>query len=418
MILSSQDEVEFLILILEIGLVIITSLVIAKVLGSRGIPKVLGFIMSGIVLQFISMSGFPSHPPDIMVYIITNTSLGFIGYSIGAHLDFRKLKDESWRLIIILLGESLGAFTLVFLAILIFFQDLPLALLLGSIAIATAPASTAEVLGEYKARGPLSQIILFIIAFDDILAILFFNIALNISTLSFMADSTFNFIDILLDVSFEFLGSIILGVSLALIIRLTPSFEEMRSSASESAEYVFPSILICISIAGLLHFSIILSCIVFGLVLSNLAPCECENNQLCILGVERLSGPLIALFFILVGFEMNFSLIFQSTIVIILLYFFSRALGKMIGSFSTAKIANISDTVTNYLPISLLTQAGVALGLAALAYSQLLSLNIPEATKTAEILLDVLAVSVLLAEIVGPILVKIAITRAGEVNTS
>jgi Kef-type K+ transport system membrane component KefB len=412
MLQVSNNEASILILVLEIGSVIIFSIIVAQVLGKRGIPQVLGLIFAGIVLQFLTeATGFPSPPTPELHYIITTGALGFIGYSIGAHLDLNRLKQESWGLILLLIGEAFGAFLVVTFIVGVLFQDILLALLLGSIAMATAPASTSEVIREYKSSGPLSQTILFIIAFDDILAILFFNISISFSK-SVFTGLGLSLVDILIPIIFELGGSIILGTILAAVI---VPFRIDNMSAGKSAEVVFPVILICIALAGLLELSVILSCITFGLVLSNLVQCE---NKVCIMSVDRLSTPLIALFFILIGFEMELAELFTGTMVIILIYFFARILGKSVGSYSTARIAKMPETVKNNIPFSLLTQAGVAVGLAALAYSNLLSLNVPAATTTAIILLDIITVSVLMAEIVGPLLLKYALRKAGEINVT
>ncbi len=406
---NAFNEAPLLIFIFEIGAVIIISLVFAKVLGKRGVPQVLGLIFGGLLLQFLSFyTGFPSPPTEELHYVITTGALGFIGYSIGAHLDLRKLRDASWGLPLILVGEAVGAFIVVTIVISIFFNDFLLAILLGSIAMATAPASTSEVIREYNSHGSLSQTILFIIAFDDVLAIIFFNIALSYSESTYSAISL-SLIELLLPIIIELVGSVALGIILALVMR---PFHIEGVEAYQSAEFVFPSILICIALAGLLHLSVILSCIIFGLLLSTMAKCE---NKSCVMGVERLAVPIIALFFILVGFEMDLTLLITPTIVGILIYFIARAIGKSIGAYGTAAISNSPSKVTNNLPFALLTQAGVALGLAAYAFTRLRAVG---ADNMAFLLLDIIAVSVLIAEIVGPLLLKKALFRAGEIKDS
>lgn len=420
MILETIDESLLLIAILEIGAVIIFSLAIAKVLGKRGIPQVLGLIFAGIVIQGVSLiTTFPSPPTPELHYIITTGALGFIGYSIGAHLDLRKLREASWGLPLILIGESLGSFIIVTILVFMFAivfvtsllpqQILILAVLLGSISMATAPASTSEVIKEYRAYGSLSQTILFVIAFDDILAIIFFSISLVVAE-SALSGTTLSIIDIFQPIFIEVVGSVALGIILGLIMK---PFHIEGIEAYQSAEFVFPSVLICISLAGLLHFSVILSCIIFGLALSTMARCENKN---CVRGVERLSGPIIALFFILVGFEMNLGLLLTDLIMIILAYFFARAIGKSLGAFTTSHVSKMPSKVTRYLPFTLLTQAGVALGLAAFAYSRLFELNIQAAEEIAILILDIIAVSVLIAEVVGPLVLKRALVNAGEIK--
>jgi len=407
LITSTFNEAPLLILVFEIGAVIIISLVFAKVLGKRGVPQVLGLIFGGLLLQFLTFyTGFPSPPTEEIHYIITTGALGFIGFRIGAHLDLRKLRDASWGLPLILVGEAFGAFIIVTLVISIIFNDFLLGILLGSISMATAPASTSEVIREYNSHGSLSQTILFIIAFDDILAIIFFNIALSYSE-SIYSAVNLSLLELFSPIIIELVGSVVLGIILALLMK---PFHIEGVEAYQSAEFVFPSVLICIALASLLHLSVILSCIIFGLALSTMARCE---NKSCVMGVERLAVPIIALFFILVGFEMDLTLLITPTIVGILIYFIARALGKSIGAYSTAAISKSPLKVTRNLPFALLTQAGVALGLAAYAYTRLLVVG---AKDIAFLLLDIIAVSVLLAEVIGPLLLKKALIRAGEIR--
>jgi Kef-type K+ transport system membrane component KefB len=403
---------EALIFLFEIGTVIIFSLVVAKVLSKRGIPQVLGLIFGGFFLQFltfftssISTITFPTPPDPLLHYIITTAALGFIGYSIGAHLDIRKLKDASWGLVLILLGNTIGTLIIVTLAISLILQDFIIGILLGTIAMATAPASTAEVIREYKSHGSLSQTILFLIAFDDILTIIFFSIAISFAE-SVYSGINLSLIKILTPLIIEIGGSIILGIILALMMK---PFHIEGVEAYQSAEFVFPSALICISLAGLLHFSVILSCIVFGLTLSTMARCE---NRECVRGVEQLSVPIIALFFILVGYEMDLSLLLTPIFAIILLYVITRVIGKSFGSYFPAYLSNMPAKVTNNIPLALLSQAGVALGLAALTYTRLITIGKDEA---AILILDIVAVGVLVAEIIGPLLLKLALKRSGEI---
>ncbi|MFX0013001.1 MAG: cation:proton antiporter [Promethearchaeota archaeon] len=403
---------EALIFIFEIGTVIIFSLIVAKVLSRRGIPQVLGLIFGGFFLQFltfftssVSIVTFPTPPSPLIHYIVTTAALGFIGYSIGAHLDPWKLRDASWGLVLILLGNTLGTFIIVSLAIGLILQDFLIGIILGTIAMATAPASTAEVIREYKSHGSLSQTILFLIAFDDILTIIFFSVALSFSE-SMYSGTTLSLIEISIPLIIEIGGSVLVGIILALIMK---PFHIEGVEAYQSAEFVFPSVLICISLAGLLHLSVILSCIVFGLTLSMMARCE---NKECVRGVERLSVPIIALFFILVGYEMDLSLLVTPILIIILLYFIMRTIGKTVGSYGAAYIAKMPAKVTNNIPFALLAQAGVALGLAALAYTRLVAIGMVE---TAILILDIVAVNVLIAEILGPLLLKQALKRSGEI---
>ncbi len=288
---ASINEIELLIIILEIGIAIIVSLIAAKYLGNRGIPEVLGLIFGGIILQFMSSTvGFPTPPSLDIHYLVTTLALGFIGYNIGAKMDLRILRRESKSLLLLLVGEAIGAFIIVTVIISIILQDHVIALLLGSIAMATAPASTAKVLGDYNAKGPLSATILFIIAFDDILAIIFFNISLTYAE-SYYSSITQSLIYMILPILTDLLGSVALGVVLALVLK---QVHKADIDASKLVEVTFPAILICIALAGLFHFSIILSTIVFGNALASLS--KFDYNE-CQRGIERIYSPIFALFF-------------------------------------------------------------------------------------------------------------------------
>ncbi|MFX1284014.1 MAG: cation:proton antiporter [Promethearchaeota archaeon] len=403
---------EALIFIFEIGTVIIFSLIVARVLKKRGIPQVLGLIFGGFFLQLltfltssISIVTFPTPPTPLIHYIVTTAALGFIGYSIGSHLDPWKLQDASWGLVLILLGNTIGTFIIVTLVITLVLQDFLIGIILGTIAMATAPASTAEVIREYKSYGSLSQTILFLIAFDDILTIIFFSVAISFAE-SVYSGISLSLIEISIPLIIEIGGSVLLGIILALMMK---PFHIEGVEAYQSAEFVFPSVLICISLSGLLHLSVILSCIILGLTLNLIARCE---NKECIRGVERLSVPIIALFFILVGYEMDLGLLVTPILVIILLYFVLRTIGKTVGSYGSAYIAKMPAKVTNNIPLALLSQAGVALGLAAIAFTRLMAIGMEE---VAILILDIVAVNVLIAEILGPLLLKQALKRSGEI---
>lgn len=406
---SNIDESAIFVIFTEIGLVIIFAMLVAKLLGRRGIPRVLGLILGGLFLQIMAnIIGFSTNINLEIHFIVTTGALGFIGYCVGAELDLRKLRKESWGLCLIVITESAGSLIITTVMIWVLFQDFILAILLGSIAMATAPAATAEILGEYNSKGPLSSTIYFMIAFDDIVAILIFSFALSYSE-SYYGDIHLSLVNTFFPVLVELIGSVILGLVLALALKLHVEGAE----ASGRSEFLFPALLACIGLSGLLHFSVILSTITFGLTHASLTS---SGHNECVIEVEKLAAPIIILFFILIGFEMNLGLFLEfATTAMVLIYFLARALGQSFGAWSGATVANMPKQVRHYLPFTLLTQAGVALGLAALAFTRLTNLGINEATDTAILLLNIVTLSVMITEIIGPLLVKWAIHRSGEV---
>ena len=174
--------------LIEIGLLLVLSLGIAYMLRKIDIPSVLGLILGGLAINiflFLTSSSLESFIVDYsaLKLIITDLALSWIGFEIGLHLDLKVLKQNSFRYGVILLGQAIGPFLLVSVTFYFLLNDLALALILGSIAMATAPAATSQILKEYDAKGDLTQTILFIVALDDILCILFVNASLKLLVL-------------------------------------------------------------------------------------------------------------------------------------------------------------------------------------------------------------------------------------------
>jgi Kef-type K+ transport system membrane component KefB len=419
--------VELGILIFELGILISFSLFVAYLMKKFGIPAVLGLIVGGLILGLLTeldAIAFSSDFSGIKIFI-TEFALAWIGFDIGNEIDFNLLKEKGKDFGLILIGEAFGAYILVFLGIIILTGNLTIALILAAIGMATAPASTSQILGEYKAKGELSQTILFVLAFDDLLAILLFNMAL-----AFLSVPNTGGIELLLFMSAGFIEQILITVTLGLGGALLIGFLRNLNVIDDNKSFEW-LIGIGISIIGLtLIFggSVILTMFIFGVATKY----EVSKRLLRkdhILQAESMMIPIVTLFFILIGLEMDFGLLrdevlnfinnfdlnlFSSSVLIItMIYFVSRAFGKGIGTIIAGKLSNLPSKVKSNLPISFITQAGVAIGLAGLAFNQLTSLGFES---EANAILIVVTLSVIIAEIIGPLLVKKAIFRAGEVN--
>ncbi|MHA1983737.1 MAG: hypothetical protein ACW967_05250, partial [Candidatus Hodarchaeales archaeon] len=309
--------------------------------------------------------------------------------------------------------------------IIILTGNFAIAIILAAIGMATAPASTSQILGEYKAKGELSQTILFVLAFDDLLAILLFNMALALLSVPNAGG-----LELLFFLSAGFIEQILiasaLGIGGALLLGALRNMGVIDDN--KSFEWLIG---IGVSIIGLALFfggSVILTMFIFGVATKY----EVSKKLLRkdhILQAESMMIPIVTLFFILVGLEMDFGLLREeifnffnnfdfnllgsSVLVITLFYFVSRAIGKGVGCIIAGSISDLPPKVKNNLPISFITQAGVAIGLAGLAFNQLTPLGYES---EANVILIVVTLSVIIAEIIGPLLVKKAIFRAGEVN--
>lgn len=425
------------IIFLEMGLILVFSIFTAFFLKKFGIPAVLGLILGGLIIGILTgVRGYEfAADLGIMHIFITELALGWIGFGIGDEVDLALLKNQGKALMIVLLGESLGAFLVVTIVMTIVLDNIGVAIILGSIAMATAPAATSQVLGEYKAEGELTQTLLFILAFDDILAILFVNFSLNyvIGTSS----GIMGLIDSFILVFFELFVSVIFGIVMAVFVLNFVG----RVDKKNRVGLLLGVALITMGIVLILESSVILTMFMFGVVLKTLEEKETkrmtkieevlsikdefgtdclpkeelisvktgfgELNQ----QIEILMTPIVLLFFIFVGLLMDINLIFGVTLFYAIFYFLTRAIGKTIGSISAGNVSNMADSVKKNLPFCLITQAGVAIGLAGLAFNELVKNNM---LHEAELVINIVGVSVILAEIIGPILVKYAIIRSGE----
>lgn len=424
------------IIFFEIGIILVFSIFISFYLKKFGIPAVLGLILAGLVIGLVTgLRGyeFVSDLGGIHVFI-TELALGWIGFNIGDEVDLALLKEQGKALMLTLLGESLGAFIVVTIMMSILLNNIGIAIILGSIAMATAPASTSQILGEYKAEGDLTQTLLFILAFDDILAILFVNFSL--CYVLGTSSGIVGLIDSLLVVSLELLISVIFGIIMAFVVIKFVNVVEKKNRVGLLLGVAMTTMGIVLILEG----SIILTMFIFGVALKTLEERETKKvamleevfgekidfsknfnkKQISVkksgfgelnLRTEILMTPIVLLFFILVGLEMDLELIFGVTLIYALVYFISRALGKTIGSITAGKVSDMSDTVKKNLPLCLITQAGVAIGLAGLAFNELLNFGMQD---EAELIINVIGVSVIIAEIIGPLLVKFAIIRSGE----
>ena len=407
--------------LVEIGTLLVLSLGVAHLLRKFDIPSVLGLILGGLAINIVlltthySLENFFTDFHSLKAPI-TELALAWIGYEIGSHIDLQLAKRNSRRFGLILLAEALGAFIVVFLAFYILLpnNNIGLALILGSISMATAPAATSQVLKEYGAIGELTQTILFIVAFDDNLSIFFANISFSIFEITVGSTSVNLFlvlIDVLLMISFDLLLSITLGILGTLVILLGLRLNIINGQTL--LEWLLGVSFILVASSLILNISVILTMFVWGLLFKFFEDKDhFKALQQHIVKLDVLTMPIVLLFFILIGLSMDVSSLIQTTTLLLAIcYFIMRALGKATGTYSICQVLPTSQQVKNNLPISLLTQAGIAIGLAGLAYQKLIALGLPE---LAIFIINIVGISVILSEIFGPFLLKIALVRSGE----
>lgn len=393
----------------EIGLILVVGLLGTRVLKKLHIPKVLGFIIIGYLIGLVNRSIFPFMQTD-MVNVITphiiTITLGLIGFNIGGELSWQKLKKIDKKMFFILLADTLGTLVIVTTAV-YFLTDMSFysALILGSLAAATAPAATTEVLWEYKAAGVLTTAILVILALDDIASVIFVQVSKGI-TMSSISGNGFDFLEILNVFFNEIVVALIIGVSFGLFV----VWLNNRITDKENLlELVLVLLVTLVGLSMYLHFSVILSCMAFGTVLSSFIKKDVKDafNK-----IYKVGTPIVALFFICIGLKIQIPNI--TTIGIIgLVYLISRSIGKIGGVGLTAKAVKSPKVIQRYLGPSLISQAGVALGLAASIETEFLGTVFEQ---EASMILTIITGTVIVLEIVGPLLVKWSIHKANETN--
>lgn len=394
--------------VLLFGVVILGGTFVSRLFQKLHIPQVVGCIVVGILLG--DVFGIITERQIEHLHPFTMFALGIIGFMIGSELRGDIFKKFGRQFFIILFSQGLGAFLLVFLgtsafAYMVYGQPaaaLALGLIFGAIASATAPAATANVLWEYKTRGPLTATILAIVALDDALALLLYRGAAT-GAKALIGTGKESVLGATVLLFGEILGAIALGFVAGLLLYLLLKFVRADDKV---LGFSVSSLLIVVGISIIPGIDPILPAMTFGITIANLSPRRSKNTFSLI---EKFSPPLYTAFFVLAGAHMRFRMLTGWMIAMIILYVLSRAFGKIAGSWLGARYSGATATVRKYLGICLLPQAGVAIGLAILASQQL-------GEQFSDLIIMVTMTGTFLMEILGPMMVKVGVKKAGEVG--
>ncbi len=403
-----------------LSIALLAGLALSRVAKLVKLPAVTAYLVAGILIGPYLLGalqvpglGFNSMEDVESLSILADAALGFIAFSIGNEFRLAQLKKTGRQATVIGIVQAVVA-TLVVDAVLVALHfampdklPLPAAITLGAIASATAPAATLMVVKQYKAKGPLTDILLPIVALDDAVGLVLFAVSFGIARAL-----TFGQIDLLsvvVEPLLEVVLSVALGAVMGYLFNFVEKFFHSRSKRlSVSVAFVFLTIGISMmqfEIFGIhIAFSSLLSCMMLGTIFCNI----CDFSEELMDRVDRWTAPLFVLFFVISGAELELSVFTDWAIIVIgIVYILARSFGKYFGAFGSAKITKCDDNIVKYLGITLLPQAGVALGMAIKA--QALG---PEGAVVANITLF----AVLIYEIVGPLLTKISLQRAGEIK--
>jgi len=399
---------DYLNLTLLFGLIIFGGTFGARLFQKFRIPQVVGCIVVGILLGDV----LNLITPDIIGKLkpFTMFALGLIGFMIGAELRSDVFKKYGKQFFIILISEGMGAFLLVAVGTSIgawfITKDISVAiavgLMFGAIASATAPAATVNVLWEYKTRGPLTAVILAIVALDDALALLLYRGAATgaKALIGTGHSSVFTATSVLFG---EIVGSIILGFLAGVLLFFLLKFVRAEDKI---LEFALALLLLVVGISMILKIDPILPAMTLGISLANLIP---RRGKSTFELVERFSPPIYVSFFVLAGAHIEFSTLGMWVVLMTVGYILCRVAGKVIGSWLGANFSGAPPVVRKYLGICLQSQAGVAIGLAILASHQF-------AENLGHTIIMVVMTATFVAEIFGPMLVKVGVKKAGEIG--
>ncbi len=350
--------------------------------------------------------------------ILSDVALGFIAFAIGNEFRLSQLKKIGKQATIIGVLQAVLTTLVVDAALItlhfIIPEQFPLeaAIILGAIASATAPAATLMVVKQYKAKGPVTDVLLPVVALDDAVGLLLFAMSFGVAK-ALMAGSI-SIISVLVEPLLEIVLSIGLGALMGYLFSLCERFFHSRSKRlAVSVGFVLMTIALSkvkFSIGGVhIGFSSLLVCMMLGTVFCNI----CDFSEELMDRVERWTAPLFIVFFVTSGAELDLSVFTSGWIVLIGVVFLAfRSLGKYGGANLSARLAKSDKNIVKYLGITLLPQAGVALGMADMVKSSAEFSGTP----IAEIVVSITLFAVLVYEILGPALTKWALLKAGDID--
>ena len=389
------------------GLVIAVAFLTGKAFQRLGIPQVLGYIVAGL---FLGGSFFNAVPPELadQLTLVSEIALGLIGFDIGSHLRFGELRKLGRSIAFILLAESLGAFLLVTVGVYFITQSLYAALIFGAVAAATDPAATVGVLSEYDSKGPLTTSLLAVVGMDDGLALLIYSIAAIFAESLLLGTGMPTLFQIVALPLFEIGGSILLGVGLGAALNLLLKRLNRRLDAMVAC---IGLLLLGIGLSQALELSFILTSMILGMFVVNRSP---ERGLQVRYTIERAGPVIYTLFFALVGARVQLSLL-PTLGLLGLGYVLLRSVGKLGGAWLGGTVGRAEPVVRSNLGFGLLSQAGVAIGLALTSYDRFCECG-EEGEALGLLVVSVVTASTFVLQIIGPLGAKFAISRAGEIG--
>ena len=406
--------------LLSVSLALLAGLLMTRIFKPLKLPSVTAYLIAGVLIGPYCLGafgfdgiGFTSHDAVSKLSLVSEVALGFIAFSIGNEFRLEDLKKTGKQAFTIGIFQALVATLFVDLALLAVHLIMPekltlsQVLTLGAIATATAPAATLMVVRQYKANGPLTKLLLPIVALDDAVGLIVFAVSFGIA--KSLVVGAVDIISILVNPLIEISASLILGAIMGVVLTY---LEKLFNSNTNRLNLTIGFVFLTASLSMLkfhigpvhIQFSSLLVFMMLGTIFCNICPLSEDLMQRS----DKWTSPLFALFFVISGAELELSVFTDVAIVVIgLIYILFRSLGKYTGTFASAKFSKCEPQICKYLGITLLPQAGVALGMCATAMQLGVEGNL---------IRNITLFAVLIYELFGPLFTRMALTAAGEIK--
>lgn len=406
-------------ILLSVSIAVLAGLLMTRAFKPFKLPSVTAYLIAGVLIGpyflgslHINGLGFVSEEAVSVLSLVSEVALAFIAFSIGSEFRLEELKKTGKQAFVIGIFQALAATVLVDLALFAVHLMMPdklsiaQVITLGAIATATAPAATLMVVRQYKADGPLTKLLLPIVALDDAVGLIIFAVSFGIA--KSLVSGSVDLLSIIVNPLLEIVASLALGAILGWVLT---QLEKMFNSNTNRLNMTIALVFLAASISmmdfhiGPFHvsFSSLLVCMMLGTIFCNICPLSEDIMERS----DKWSSPLMALFFVISGAELQLSVFADGAIVFIgIVYIIFRCLGKYYGAELSAKATNCAPQICKYLGITLFPQAGVALGMCATAM---------QLGEQGNLIRNITLFAVLVYELVGPLMTRNALMKAGEI---
>ena len=358
------------------------------------LPNVTGYLVAGLLIGPSVLNLIPKDGTEALNVLVT-LALGFIAYSIGGEFNINNIKAIGGKSIIITMFQALTAVGLVDITLCVLGFDVPLALTLGAIAAATAPAATLMVVRQYRANGPVTRTLLPVVAMDDAVGLIVFAISLALAQ-GMSGGGDMSFYTMVVQPLTEIVLSLAIGGAIGIALRFFHSKDNFLCVS-------VAAVLLGTALADIWGLSSLLLCMSIGAIVCNLR----KDADSIMEGCERWTPPLFMLFFVISGAELDLAAI-PTVGMLGVAYLVARSAGKYLGTYIGSGIVHADEKIKKYLGLALLPQAGVAIGMA-----QICAAKLP---MYSERITTVVLCATLIYELVGPVITKIALMKAGEIS--